>query len=156
MVIIAAVIIAVIAAALIKKPENTQDYDREVSIEIRCDQLSENMDKLNDQALVSYIPQDGTILPKTICGIESGKSTVFDVLEKICRQEDIQMEYSSTPGYGGAYIEGINYLYEFSAGKYSGWMFTVDGKSPGYGADKVTLDGGEEIVWYYVVDYNSE
>lgn len=127
-----------------------------VSIEIRCDQLSSDMSKLNDKALLDYIPSDGIILPETTVPVEPGKTSVFDVTDKICREKDIQIEYSYSPGYDSHYIEGIHYIYEFSAGTYSGWLFTVDGDVADYGADKIILNGGEKIRWYYTVDYHYE
>ena len=69
------------------------------------------------------------------------------------REQEIQIEYADSSIVNGCYIEGINYLYEFSAGKYSGWMFSVDGEVPNYAANQVKLQGGERISWYYVVDY---
>ena len=125
-----------------------------VTIEIRCDSLVGHPELLNDKNLEEYIPEDGVIL-NTTYQIKSGESTVFDVTDAACKANDIQIEYSYTPGYGGYYIEGINYLYEFSAGKYSGWLFSIDGEMPSYGADKMKLSGGEKIVWEYTVDYRN-
>lgn len=151
-VLIAAVIlIAVFVPRAAKGPRNST-----VTIEIRCDQLSEDMSKLNDETLAPYIPEDGIILAETPWDIKENESTVFDVLTEVCMDKNIQLEYNSTPGYGGSYIEGIHYLYEFSAGKYSGWMYKVNGESPSYAADKVKLKGGEAITWYYSVDYRQD
>ena len=126
----------------------------EVTIEIRCDDLVGHSELLNDKSLEKYIPEDGVIL-KTSCEIKPGETTVFDVTDQACKINDVQIEYSYTPGYGGYYIEGINYLYEFSAGKYSGWLYSIDGEMPSYGADKMKLSGGEKIVWEYTVDYRN-
>ena len=126
----------------------------QVTIEIRCDALVGHPELLNDKNLTEYIPDDGVIL-NTQYQIKSGESTVFDITDAACKANDIQIEYSYTPGYGGYYIEGINYLYEFSAGKYSGWLYEIDGESPMYGADKMVLTGGEKIVWNYTVDYRN-
>ena len=122
-------------------------------IEIRCDELSENMDALTDEGIRDYIPKDGAILTETEVEITKGETSVFEVLDKVCREKEIQIEYSYIPAYGSHYVEGIGYIYEFSAGQYSGWMFKVDGEAPNYGADSVFLKGGEKIIWYYTVDY---
>ena len=124
-----------------------------VFIEIRCDEISENMDALTDEGIRDYIPEDGRILKETEVQIIKGETSVFTVLDNICKEKGIQIEYSYIPSYGSHYVEGINYLYEFSAGKYSGWKFAVDGEEPNYGADSVILKGGEKIVWFYTVDY---
>ena len=76
-------------------------------------------------------------------------STVFDVLNKVCRDKNIQVESSYTPMYGSYYVEGINYLYEFDGGKLSGWMYKVNGWFPNYGCSSYTLKDGDEIVWCY-------
>ena len=149
--IVAAILIAIFVPRTVNGPRNGT-----VMIEIRCDQLSEDMSKLNDETLAPYIPKDGIILAETQWEIKNNETTVFDVLTELCMEKNIQLEYNSTPVYGGSYIEGINYLYEFSAGKYSGWMYKVNGESPSYSADKVKLKGGETITWYYSVDYRQD
>lgn len=126
------------------------------TVEIRCDQLSEAPEALNDKALTAYVPEDGTIAAKTSYEIVPGETTAFDLTEQICKDQDIQIEIDGNNGYGMVYVKGINYLYEFSAGRYSGWMFTVNGDSPNYGADQAKLKDGDEVVWYYVIDYNKE
>ncbi len=124
-----------------------------VSVEIRCDALLEDPESV-DESIREYIPEDGIILKSIDYQIRPGKTTVFDITNQVCQDYNIQIEYTYTPGYGGYYVEGINYIYEFSAGKDSGWMYMVDGVSPSYGADKMTLNGGEKIVWYYTTTYS--
>lgn len=156
MIIVAVLIAAAILLAIFLPRSTSGPRNGTVTIEIRCDQLSEDMSKLNDKTLEQYIPKDGIILAETEWQIKKKETTVFDVLTEVCMDKNIQLEYSSTPVYGGSYIEGIHYLYEFSAGKYSGWMYKVNGESPSYAADKVKLKGGETITWYYSVDYRQD
>ena len=127
-----------------------------VTLEIRCDQVSGDQALLEKLGLTDYIPEDGIILAPTACAVTVDSTTVFDVLDAACREHDIQIEYTYTPGYNGYYVQGISYLYEFSAGQSSGWMFTVNGTAPNYGCDRVTLEDGDEICWYYTADYNEE
>ncbi|MCR4711630.1 MAG: DUF4430 domain-containing protein [Clostridia bacterium] len=133
--------------------KGTAGADAVVTLEIRCDALTKNPEALTDRGLAGYVPADGIILPTTEYEITTGETTVFDVLDRACREQEIQIEYADSSVVNGCYIEGINYLYEFSAGKYSGWMFSVDGEVPNYAANQVKLQGGERISWYYVVDY---
>ena len=156
MIIVAVLIVAAILIAIFVPRSAKGQRNGTVTIEIRCDQLSNDMSKLNDETLAQYIPEDGIILKATEWAIRKKETTVFDVLTEVCMENNIQLEYNSTPVYGGSYIEGINYLYEFSAGKYSGWMYLVDGESPSYAADKIKLQGGEAITWYYSVDYRTD
>lgn len=157
-----ALIIVVIAIAvgllLTTKIEGAKGFvnritgNNKVTIEIRCDELSEDMSKLKKPELEKYVPKDGVILKETEYAVDKD-TTVFDILDTACREHDIHIEYSYTPIYKSYYIEGINYLYEFDGGKRSGWTFTVDGEYPEYGASKIKLYGGEKIVWSYTCDY---
>ena len=117
------------------------------TIEIRCDTILNNMGDL-EKGLDEFVPADGTILPTTTVTFTQGE-TVLDVLERVCTEWGIQLEYSWTPAYGSYYIEGINNLYEFDCGRQSGWMYKVNGWFPNYGCSKYILDAGDEIVWCY-------
>ncbi len=150
-IVIAAVAVFILAA--LKPWQKTAGNTVSVTFEIRCDSLSENMDALNDEGLRDYIPEDGTIFPKSEVQIESGVTTVFQLTDKVCKENDIHIDYSYSPGYDSHYIKAINYMYELSAGVYSGWMYSVNGEVPNYGADKIVLEGGEEVQWFYTVDY---
>lgn len=48
------------------------------------------------------------------------------------------------------------WLGEFSNGKYSGWMYTIDRAHPSLGINDQRLIGGEEIILHYVDDYRYE
>ncbi len=148
--------VCVVLALSLRKRGEGGGRTAEVTIEIRCDALSEHPERLADDSLADVIPADGTILSETAWEIVPGETSVFDVTDAVCREYDIQIEYSYSPGYNSHYIEGIGYIYEFSAGKYSGWLFTVDGEAPNYGADKIVLSGGEKIEWVFEMDYRSD
>ena len=98
-----------------------------VFISIRCDTVLQNYDEL-DKALQSdkYVPQNGVILPETEYVLRPG-DTVFDILDRAVRYNKIQMEYQGADknSYGSVYVQGINYLYEFSCGPLSGWMYST-------------------------------
>ena len=128
------------------KPEAAQPVT--VTLEIRCDTLSQNMDYLETPALEDWIPEDGVILAWTEYK-GTTDNTVFDALNTLCRNNDIHMEFSFTPIYESNYIEGIGYLYEFDAGPASGWMYKVNGWFPNYGCSSYYLSDGDEIVWCY-------
>ena len=119
-----------------------------VTLEIRCDTLSQNMDYLETPALEDWIPEDGVILARTEYK-GTTDNTVFDALNTLCRNNDIHMEFSFTPIYESNYIEGIGYLYEFDGGPASGWMYKVNDWFPNYGCSSYYLSDGDEIVWCY-------
>jgi hypothetical protein len=123
-----------------------------VTMTIECKTVFDNKDKL-DSNLEKYIPKDGYILKKTRF-VLNPKDTVFDILDRVTRYKKIQMEYQGADlnKYGSAYIEGINYLYEYSCGELSGWMYKVNNKFPKYGCSNYTLKDGDDIVWSYTCD----
>ena len=118
-----------------------------VNIEIRCDTILNNMGDLTP-GKAEFVPSNGVILPMVQVPFYENE-TVFEVLNRICKTTNIQIEYSWTPLYGSYYIEGINHLYEFDCGFESGWMYKVNNWFPNYGCSAYELQGGEEIVWYY-------
>lgn len=118
--------------------------------EIRCDTLLDTS-KVENEAILPYIPSNGVVLAATQVEFKDGES-VFDVLKRVTRENDIQMEFREDALYSGAYIEGINYLYEFDGGTLSGWMYKVNGQFPNYGCSKYLLKNGDKVVWMYTCD----
>lgn len=133
------------------EPEKTDASETEpklsCTITVRCDAVLDNWDDL-DPAKAPYVPESGCILPVITVEFDKGE-TVFDVLNRVCREYGIQLEYSHTPINDSYYVEGINNLYEFDCGVESGWAYTVNGRFTNYGCSDYQLAGGENIVWYY-------
>lgn len=127
-----------------------------VFISIRCDAILNNLDDLDDN-LREFIPPDGVILPTTEYVLRNG-DTVFDILDRAVRYNKIQMEYQGAKqnSFGSIYIQGINFLYEFSCGPLSGWMYRVDGVFPNYGCSKYELKDGQNIEWIYTCDLGQD
>ncbi|MGM9613536.1 MAG: hypothetical protein ACI3XZ_08510, partial [Butyricicoccus sp.] len=71
------------------------------TLEIRCDTVTDTS-KLENEAVIPYIPEDGTILAATEVEYTPGES-VFDVLKRTTRAKDIQMEFREDALYSGAY-----------------------------------------------------
>lgn len=124
------------------------------TISISCETLLEQMDLL-DPEKTELVPSDGWILSAKTVEFQKGES-VFDVLQRICREEKIHMEYMDTPVYNSAYIEGIHNLYEFDAGPLSGWMYRVNGWFPNYGCSRYQLQDGDNIQWVYTCDLGDD
>ncbi len=120
------------------------------TISIVCGTILNNMDML-DPAKTGLVPSDGVILPETEVEFFEGES-VFNVLQRVCKQSKIHMEFRNTPMYNSAYIEGINNLYEFDCGEESGWMYKVNGWFPNFGCSRYELSPGDVIVWAYTCD----
>lgn len=125
-----------------------------VTLSIRCDTVLQNYGdlppSLRDE---EFVPPDGVILPPTEYVLREGDS-VFDVLLRAARHERIQMEFqgANKSPFGSVYIQGINYLYEFSLGPLSGWMYRVDGEFPRYGCSEYKLRDGQNVEWVYTCD----
>ena len=120
------------------------------TLEIRCDTVVDTS-KLENEAVIPYVPASGVILAETKTTYTPGES-VFDVLKRVTREQGIQMEFREDALYEGAYIEGINYLYEFDGGSLSGWMYKVNEQFPNYGCSKYTVQDNDAIVWMYTCD----
>ncbi|MGE7112170.1 DUF4430 domain-containing protein [Lysinibacillus sp. NPDC047702] len=138
-----------------EKQQQPAPLKRTVTIAIRVDTLLKHWDKL-DPSLQSekYVPKNGIILKATKYELLSEKETVWDVLQRATKEHKIQMEYQGANEniYNSVYVEGINHLYEFSAGELSGWMYKVNGVYPNYGCSQYVLKDGDVIEWNYTVD----
>ena len=124
------------------------------TLEIRCDTLLKNLDKLSS-GKAELVPEDGILLEKTTVSFESGDS-VFDVLRRCLREQNVHFEYVDAKAYGSIYIEGIGNLYEFDCGEQSGWLYFVNGISPGLGCSGYTVANGDEIVFAYTCDMGAD
>ena len=95
------------------------DVEYTCTLSVRCDTVLDNIDWL-DPEKVELVPEDGVIFARTSVTFYEGES-VFNVLQRERKKAKIHMEFSNTPMYNSAYIEGINNLYEFDCGELSGW-----------------------------------
>lgn len=162
----ALILIVIIRCINIQSPDEyymTQSGDsagdgEKVTISIRCDTILEHYDEL-DAALRSeeFVPSDGVILAQTEYALQEG-DTVFDILERAVREHEIQLEYQGGDEniFGGVYIQGIHYLYEYSCGPLSGWMYRVNGAFPDYGCSQYELSDGDVIEWLYTCDLGKD
>lgn len=59
-------------------------------------------------------------------------------------------------GGSSGYVSSIGGLAEFQCGPGSGWLYFVNGSSPGYGCGSYILNGGESITWIYTLDMGND
>lgn len=131
-------------------PEQKPDSKKNtVTITIRCDTAVNNGMHLESK-WAGIVPASGVILPVTTVEIEEG-DTVFDVLSYVCDKYKIHMSYRGGTS-SGCYVEGINNLYEFDGGRWSGWMYCVNDWYPNYGCGVYYVKAGEVIEWNYTCD----
>ena len=144
------------------KPKPVEPEDQEVdkgttytcTFSIECSTILNNLDMLDPDKL-EMVPSGGVILAKTTVTFYEGES-VFDVLQRLCKEKGIHMESSWTPIYNSAYIEGIHNLYEFDCGELSGWMYRVNGWYPNYGCSRYQLKDGDVVEWRYTCDLGED
>ena len=131
------------------------------TISISCGTILANWDAWDEwdadtaAAKKPLVPSDGVILPSTTVTFSEGES-VYDVLQRVCRENGIHMESSWTPMYNSAYVEGINNLYEFDVSQGSGWMYRVNGWFPNYGCSRYALQNGDVVEWLYTCDLGND
>ena len=124
------------------------------TVSISCATILEDPDRLNAEK-VDLVPADGVLLAPAAVEFAEGESA-FDVLKRVCRENKIHMEFSETPVYQSAYIEGIGNLYEFDCGEGSGWMYRVNGEFPNDGCSRYTLADGDTVEWVYTCDFGAD
>lgn len=138
----------------IKHAEDLNISDKTVTLCIRCDTILQHYSMLQENLQKeTFVPEDGIILKDTTFVLFPG-DTAFDLLQRATKRYGIQMEYrgSYTGKISGNYIEGINFLYEFSCGKDSGWMYMVNGDFPNYSCSQYPLKNKDKIVFAYTCE----
>ena len=144
------------------KPLPVEPEDQEVdkkktytcTFSIECSTILNNLKDL-DPDKRELVPVGGVILAPTKVTFYEGES-VFDVLQRVCKEKGIHLESSWTPIYNSAYIEGIHNLYEFDCGELSGWMYRVNGWYPNYGCSRYQLVDGEKVEFRYTCDLGKD
>lgn len=124
------------------------------SFSIDCSSILNNLKDLNKDKL-DEVPSNGIILTKQTVTFNEGES-VYDVLQRVCKENNIQMDASFTPIYNSAYVKGIHNLYEFDCGNLSGWMFSVNGWYPNYGCSRYQLEKDDVVEWHYTCDLGKD
>lgn len=134
--------------------DDIKEDSETVFISIECDTIVNNLDKLTPSLRdEKYVPKDGIIMNRTEYVLRPGDS-VFDILDRATRHNRIQMDFqgANETSYNSIYIKGINYLYEFSCGPLSGWMYMVNSEFPDYGVNKYDLKDDDVIEFKYTCD----
>ena len=106
----------------------------------------------------SYLPEYVTWVPTTTYALQEN-ATVYDLFTEAMSEAGLryigaESNYVSTiyaPSCLGGYA-----LSEFTNGKKSGWMYTVNGTHPNQGLKNWTLKDGDVVIWHYVNDYSHE
>ncbi len=132
-------------------PAATQTaWDKKCTIYIDCKTILPHLSELNPK-LAALIPSDGVILAETETGFSEGE-TVFDVLQRICNEKNIALDYSKVPAFKTVYVKGLADLYEFDVGDLSGWQYFLNDEYVPVGCSACYLKEGDKISWRYTCD----
>lgn len=106
----------------------------------------------------SYLPEYVTWVPTTTYALQEN-ATVYDLFTEAMSDAGLryigaESNYVSTI-YAPSCLGGYS-LSEFTNGKKSGWMYTVNGTHPNQGLKNWTLNDNDVVVWHYVNDYSHE
>lgn len=135
-----------------KDDKESQISKNTVTISIRCD-TAVNIGMAKEAKWAGIVPESGCILDTTKVAFEDG-DTVFDVLCDVRDTYKLQMQYKGSSG--SQYVQGINNLYEFDGGRWSGWMYCVNGWYPNYGSGQYVVKNGDVIEWNYTCDLGKD
>ena len=142
------------AAAPTPTPTPTPEPVKEtVTLSIVCDRALES--DLLPEPVRAVLPSSGVILSAVTTELNEGES-VWDILQRVCKDNGVALEASWTPAYHTAYVQGIGQLYEFDCGQGSGWVYSVNGTVPGTGCSGYYPKGGDVIRWMYTCDYGND
>ena len=97
------------------------------------------------------LPEDGIILPDTTVKFSRGES-VFDILERVCKNSGIEMDYDYSVAYEGFYVFEMAGLSENDFGSASGWLYSINGWYPNFGSSRYEVREGDVISWVYTCD----
>lgn len=120
------------------------------TIEIRCDEATARKDSIDNPGIRELIPDSGIILNQITYSGNEGMS-VYDVLSAVANMNGISIDTTFTIQYSGVYVRAIAGLEEKMVGRWSGWMYKVNGKAPNITASSYKVEEGDTIVWYYSV-----
>lgn len=118
-------------------------------VTIECKSVLNNLDKLSD-GHTDYIPKSGYYI-QNYKYTYSDNDTVYNVLEKICNENNIKLSCKDT--IYGTYIVGINNLDEKDCGAQSGWLYSVNETTPPVSCNKYVVNNNDKIVFSYTCEY---
>ncbi len=83
-------------------------------------------------------------------------STVKEVLEEVLAQNENIEAIGMEEGYVQGFIKDGETLSQMDKGPLSGWGYKVNGEMPSVPFTDYKVEDGDEILWYYTVDFTLE
>ena len=112
--------------------------------------LSEGMDGFHGAEYVNWVPTTAYTMPKNATIADLFIEAMADAgLRSIGADKGYVSTIYAPEAFGGYELS------EFTNGKFSGWMYTMNGKHTNAIREQTMTDGAE-IIWHYVNDYRYE
>ena len=108
-----------------------------------------------DFGVAEIIPEYVTWIATTTYTLKKD-SLVYDLFIKAMNNAGLNQIGASNDYVSTIYAPEGYRLSEFTNGKRSGWMYTINGDHPGYGLRYQNLKDGDAVIWHYVNDYAYE
>lgn len=135
---------------VVEKTADVEEQKTLCALTVDCSDILNDIETLAEEKR-SLITENGIIFSLGNIEFKEGESA-FDVLKRELRKAGIPMEFSLTPVYNSAYIEGINNIYEFDCGERSGWKYSVNGTYPPVSCSDYKLNDGDKIRFVYKIN----
>lgn len=137
-----------------KEEKEQSQIDSTCTLSVRCDTILKNIDNLKPEK-IDLVPQNGIIYYSQNVVFYEGESA-FNVLSRELKQNRIHFEFSISPIYKTAYIEGIANLYEFDCGELSGWIYKINGETLNMGCSLYEVKEGDVIEFLYTCNMGND
>lgn len=97
----------------------------------------------------------GVWLKKTTIELKKGATVYHAFTKALAGESDLSAEGAES-GYVKSMTKGGTTLAEFDKGANSGWLYNVNGETPNTPMTKYKLEDGDDIVWFYSMDYQTD
>ena len=134
--------------------KSTNSSSKYCTVSVSCTNAVKNIKKMKNGS-AKIIPKSGIILKKTKVTLKSS-DTVLAATRRVLKSKNIALSCKNETSVGSAYIEGIGGLFEFDGGDESGWMFSINGKFPSKGCNKIIVENKANIVWAYTLNLGKD
>ncbi|MEG0693072.1 MAG: DUF4430 domain-containing protein [Oscillospiraceae bacterium] len=135
-----------------QKNEDNSKPKITVSLEIKCDTILDNMDKV-DSDIKDIIPKEGIILELDKFDVSEG-SSVYNLLIQVSKSTPFTV--TSTGGSKTAYITSIGGIKEFSVGGASGWKYTVNDEFVSSSCGSQLLKEDDKVAFLFTCDLGED
>ena len=138
----------IVATGVCACAEKKQTNSLKAQLVVSCSEVVENLGS-EEYAIkpekLDIVPESGIIFNSKVDFGE--KTNAFDLL--VSNLKDKKIHFEAKDGY----IKGISNIYEGDCGKFSGWMFYINGNLSEVGSTDYIVQENDVIEFKYVVDY---